>query len=137
MRLSLADRWRTQLTSDGGYAAQASPDGRSILFTRLEQPGVWSMPVGGGDARLLVPAVRAAENANWRVTAAGIYYIGAAGDQPVLRRAPLEGGPGVDVAWIGNYSWPGLAISPDGTRVVYAHWDRRESNIMAVDSVLQ
>ena len=51
-----------------------------------------------------------------------------------MRRAPLAGGAGVDVAWIGNYSWPGFAVTPDGTRVLYAHWDRRESNIMAMIS---
>jgi Tol biopolymer transport system component/DNA-binding winged helix-turn-helix (wHTH) protein len=135
MRMAIADRSRTQLTSDGGYAAQASPDGTSVLFTRLEHPGVWTIPASGGEARVLVPSVRAAENANWRVTAHGIYYIGATGDQPVVRRAPLTGGAGVDVAWIGNYSWPGLAVTPDGTRVLYAHWDRRESNIMAMDPV--
>jgi Tol biopolymer transport system component/DNA-binding winged helix-turn-helix (wHTH) protein len=132
MRLGFADRSITQLTTDGGYAAQPSPDGRQIMFTRLERQGVWTMPVEGGAASLLVPSVRAAETANWRVTPHGIYYIGATADQPVVRRAPLTGGPGVDVAWIGNYSWPGLAVTRDG-KVIYAHWDRRESNIMAMD----
>jgi Tol biopolymer transport system component len=132
MRMTIADRSRMQLTTDGGYAPQASPDGASILFTRLERTGVWTIPVGGGEARLLVPGVRAAETANWRATATGIYYLGATGNQPVVRRAPLTGGPGVDVAWIGNYSWPGFAVSADGSRVLYAHWDRRESNIMAM-----
>lgn len=133
MRLTIADRSRTQLTREGGYAPQASPDGRSILFTRLEGPGIWTMPVEGGEARVLVPGVRAAETTNWRVTAAGIYFMGTTADQVVVRRAPLEGGRGEDVAWLGNYSWPGFAVTPDGTRVVYAHWDRRESNIMAMD----
>lgn len=137
MRLNLADRSRAQVTTDGGYAAHESPDGRSILFTRLERQGVWTMPSAGersGEALLLVPSVRAAENVNWRVTATGIYYIGATADQPVVRRAPLTGGNGIDVAWIGNYSWPGFAVTRDGSRVIYAHWDRRESNIMALDS---
>ncbi len=132
MRLSVIDRTRLQLSTDGGYAAQPSPDGQSILFTRLEQPGVWTMPADGGAATLLVPAVRAAENVNWRVMPDGIYYIGSTADQPVVRRAPPSGGPGVDVAWLGNYSWPGFAVSRDG-RVIYARWDRRESNIMAMD----
>ena len=133
MRMTIADRTRTQLTTDGGYAAQASSDGKTILFTRLERMGVWTMPAGGGEARLLVPGVRAAETANWRATPTGIYYIGATANQPVVRRAPLTGGPGVDVAWLGNYSWPGFAVIADGSRVLYAHWDRRESNIMAMD----
>ena len=134
MRLAIADRSRTQVTTTGGYAAQESPDGKSILFTRLERPGVWTMPIGGGEPSLLVPTVRAAETVNWRVTPSGIYYIGATADQPVVRRAPPTGGAGVDVAWIGNYSWPGFAITRDGTRVVYAHWDRRESNIMSFEA---
>ena len=133
MRQSIADGSRTQLTSDGGYAAQPSPDGKTILFTRLEQPGVWTMAVDGGSATLLVPTVRAAETANWRATANGIFFIGATANQVVVRRAPLTGGNAVDVAWLGNYSWPGLAITPDGTRVIYSHWDRRESNIMAME----
>jgi Tol biopolymer transport system component/DNA-binding winged helix-turn-helix (wHTH) protein len=132
MRLAVADRSRSQLTTDGGYAAQASPDGTAILFTRLERQGVFSMPVGGGSATLLVPAVRAAETVNWRATPHGIYFIGATGDQPVVRRAPITGGTAVDVSWIGNYSWPGFAVTRDG-RVIYAHWDRRESNVMAMD----
>jgi len=133
MRMTIADRARTQLTTDGGYAAQPSPDGKTILFTRLERTGVWTMPADGGEARLLVPGVRAAETMNWRVAANGIYYIGSTADQIVVRRAPLTGGPGVDAAWIGNYSWPGLAVTPDGRTVIYAHWDRRESNIMAME----
>ena len=132
MRLLLADGSRTQLTTDGGYAAQPSPDGRMIFFTRLERQGVWSMPASGGDAQLIVPMVRAAETSNWRVTTGGIYFIGSTANQPVIRRAPLSGGAAVDVAWLGNYSWPGFAISRDGTRAMFAHWDRRDSNIMSM-----
>jgi TolB protein len=133
IKLTLADRARTPLTTAGGYAPQPSPDGRTILFTRLEAPGVWSMPAEGGEARLLVPGVRAADTMNWRVTATGIYYVGATGTQVVVRRAPLSGGAAADVAWLGNYSWPGITITADGTRVIYARWDRRESNIIAMD----
>lgn len=91
------------------------------------------MPVDGGEATLLVPGVRAAETANWRVNRNGIYYIASTANQVVVRKAPLTGGEAVDVAWLGNYSWPGFAITPDGTRVIYSHWDRRESNIMAME----
>ena len=110
-RLTLADRARRPLTTDGGYAAHPSPDGKSILFTRLEQMGVWTMAAEGGESTLLVPGVRAAENVNWRVTPSGIYHLGVTADHVVVRRAPLGGGPGVDVAWLGNYSWPGFAVT--------------------------
>ena len=132
VRMNVADRSRQQLTTDGGYAGQPSPDGTRIYFTRLERPGIWQMPVGGGASTLLVPGVRAAETVNWRSTAHGIYFIGTTANEVVVKRAPLTGGAATDVAWIGNYSWPGFAITRDG-RVIYAHWDRRESNIIAMD----
>jgi Tol biopolymer transport system component len=132
LKMSVADRSRLQLTQDGGYAAQPSADGKQILFTRLERPGVWRMPVDGGAASLLVPGVRAAETVNWRSTPHGIYFVGMTADQVVIKRAPVDGGSGIDVAWLGNYSWPGFAVTRDG-RAVYAHWDRREANIMALD----
>lgn len=133
MRLTIADRARTAVTTDGGYAAGESPDGRSILFTRLDAPGLWTLPIEGGNARLLVPGIRAAETTNWRVTPNGIYYVAVTDDQPVIRRAPLTGGNGEDVASIANYSWPGFAVPPDGASIVFARWDRRESNIMAIE----
>jgi len=134
MRLSIADGSRTQLTTGGGYAAQPSPDGRHIFFTRLERPGVWTMPSAGGEARLIVPGVRAAETSNWRVTPNGIYFVGASANQVVVRHSPLAGGNVTDVAWLGNYSWPGFAVSADGSRILYAHWDRRDSNVMLMES---
>ncbi len=90
------------------------------------------MDANGGAATQIVSTVRAAENVNWKVTANGIYYIGMTADQVVVKRAPLSGGQATDVAWIGNYSWPGFTVTPEG-KVIYAHWDRRESNIMAMD----
>ena len=52
----------------------------------------------------------------------------------MIRRAPFTGGNGEDVASIANYSWPGFAVTPDGTGIVFARWDRRESNVMAVET---
>jgi len=106
-------------------------DGASILVTRLERPGVWKMSADGGEATMLVPTVRAAENANWRVTPSGIYSVGSTADHSVVRRAPL-GGPGIDVSFYRQLFLAGVTVTRDG-RVIYAHWDRRESNIMAMD----
>ena len=90
------------------------------------------MTAGGGDATLVVGGVRAAETVNWRATPHGVYYVGMTGDQVVVKRAPLSGGEAIDVAWLGNYSWPGFDVTRD-RKVIYARWDRRESNIMAMD----
>ena len=86
-------------------------------------------PLPAARRSLLVPAVRAAEYANFRVTTNGIFYVGVTADQVVVREAPLTGGPGVDVAWLGNYSWPGFAVTPDGiTRALRALGSPREQH---------
>jgi hypothetical protein len=82
-----------------------------------------------------VPDIRAGDTSNWRVTSEGIFYTGVTGDRPVIRRAALTGGRGVDVASISQQSWPGFAVTPDGTGVIFARWDRRESNIMAAEGL--
>jgi hypothetical protein len=94
MRMSIADRSRQQLTVDGGYAAHASPDGRAILFTRLER----ARRVVDGDRGRPLDAARAwreggGKTVNWNVTPNGIYYVGTTADQIVIRRAPLNRRP--------------------------------------------
>ena len=114
MQFDVADRSRT--AADRSMAAMPRSPRRMASRSSSRgssAPGCGRWPPKAASATLLVPAVRAAENVNWRVTSHGIYYVGATADQPVVRRAPLNGGPGVDVAWIGNYSWPGFAVTRD------------------------
>jgi hypothetical protein len=93
------------------------------------------MPAAGGDPRQVGAAVRVGENINWRVTPHGIFFVGTTpSDEAVIRRAPLDGGAAIDVASIANYSWPGFAIAPDGKSVIFARWDRRDSNILAIET---
>lgn len=134
MRLTIVDRVRTQVTTSGGYAPIESPDGKAIYFTRLDHPGVWMVPASGGEPRQVVSALRVGENTNWRLTPHGIFFVATTLDQPVIRRAPLDGGQAVDVASIANYSWPGFAVAPDGKSVIFARWDRRDSNILAIET---
>ena len=52
-----------------------------------------------------------------------------------LHRVPLAAAAVERLTVLPNYSWPGFSIGAGGTRVLYARWDRRESNIMAAESV--
>jgi hypothetical protein len=52
----------------------------------------------------------------------------------VLRHVPLAGGGATDVAQLTNMSWPGITLTPEGAHLLYARWDRRESNIMAIEA---
>jgi hypothetical protein len=53
--------------------------------------------------------------------------------ESVCTRCPLPGGRQVERAGLNQMSWPGFSIAPDGRHVLYARWDRRESNIMSIE----
>ncbi|MGE4069108.1 MAG: winged helix-turn-helix domain-containing protein [Vicinamibacterales bacterium] len=120
-------------TRDGGYAAQPSPDGRWLYFTRPDRSGIFRQPVAGGDAALFVDGLSAANWADWQVTQDGVYILHDGEDDELhVSRVPLDGGAPAEVATLPQFSWPGIAVSPDGRGILYARWDRRESNILAV-----
>ena len=123
-----------ELAIAGGVAVQSSGDG-ALYFTRIDTAGVWRLAGDGSVATRVAGAVGAGDSLSWAVTRTGVYFVTGEGRAIVLHRAPLVGGAVERMAVLPNYSWPGFSIGADGTRVLYARWDRRESNIMAAESV--
>lgn len=62
-----------QVTRTGGYTVQHSPDGKYLYFTKPESPGLFRMPVGGGDAEQ-IREVPEPDKFAWRVTRGGYYW---------------------------------------------------------------
>jgi Tol biopolymer transport system component len=119
-------------TRDGGYAAQASPDGRWLYFTRADRAGLYRQAVGGGAPEAVLPAVGAGSWADWQLAADAIYVASSGHDGRVwLSRASLDGAGLRPWLPLENFSWPGFAVDRGGL-AIYARWDRRESNIMAI-----
>jgi hypothetical protein len=116
------------------FAAQATADGSWLYFTRADRPGLWRAPSARLEAvELIVDAVPMASVDGWLVTPQGVYFVARApGIGP--RHVPLAGGGATDVAQLTNLSWPGITLTPEGAHLLYARWDRRESNIMAVEA---
>ena len=81
--------------------------------------------------------VGAGDSLSWIAMPAGVFFVAEERREIVLRRVPLTGGAVERVAALPNFSWPGFSIGAAGTRIVYARWDRRESNIMAAESVMR
>ena len=47
--------------------------------------------------------------------------------------APLAGGGATELATLSQFTWPGFAVTPDGAHVLYARWERRDSNLMSIE----
>jgi Tol biopolymer transport system component len=128
--VDLASGQARQVTTEGGYAALESLDGRSLLLTRLARPGLWLRPLAGGPETLVTEHVLAEQWPNWGLVDRGVFLVMSPDDgDPEL--AVLENGQ-VQPRGLGRlpaFAWDGVAVSSDGSRVIYAHTDRRASNI--------
>ena len=93
--------WKTQLsggspvqvTKNGGVFAAESTDGRFLYYSKYESPGVWRMPLNGGEEIRVLDQQPAGEDWwNWGLTRSGIYFF----DQPnhtTNRGVKIFGGP--------------------------------------------
>jgi len=136
-RLDLEGRRITPVTTEGGYAAQESPDGRSIYFTRPAAAGIWKQGASPGAAVERVTDRLAPEDwANWEAGARGIYFREPSGsaESPAVAFLPYGASAPVRLAPLSEQGWPGLAVSPDGESIVYPRIDRHTCDIRLIEN---
>jgi len=123
----------SQVTTDGGYAALESLDGRWLYYTRLDRPGLLRRAAAGGADELVAGDVRAEDWPNWGVLDRGVFYLTRPddGDPQLALLAPHSTQPRL-LTRLPEFAWNGVAVSRDGARVLYARYDRRDANIGGV-----
>jgi Tol biopolymer transport system component/DNA-binding winged helix-turn-helix (wHTH) protein len=123
---------RLEITN--AVAAQPSSDGRAVYYTRPDEPGVWRATTAGDEtARRVIDGIARGDTLAWLVTDRGVYFVVERDDTVLLRLADLDGRHARDVATLSQLTWPGFSVSPDGSTVLYARWDRRDSNLMSIE----
>ena len=98
-----------------------------MRVARLDRRGLWKRPLGGGHETLIAEQIRADQWPNWGLYDRGIFYV-TWPDEGDPQLAVIDaGGPAAPrlLARLPEYSWSGIAVSRDGSRIVYAHGDRR------------
>ena len=63
-----------QITKNGGVFGAESADGRSLYYSKLEAPGIWKMPLQGGEEKRVLDQAGAEEWSNWALAPNGIYF---------------------------------------------------------------
>jgi Tol biopolymer transport system component len=123
------------VTTSGGYAAMESADGAFLYLARLDRPGLWRRPTTTADGRdtLVTDAIQAEDWANVALGDRGVYFI-TRPDDGDLRLAMFDERTGLtqQLTRLPDFAWNGLSVSRDGARVLYAHADRRDSNIVGL-----
>jgi Tol biopolymer transport system component len=64
-----------QVTRNGGFVAIESPDGGRLYYAKLEVPGIWSVPVNGGEERMVHALPPAGYWDAWDVGRQGLYVL--------------------------------------------------------------
>jgi hypothetical protein len=118
------------LVRDNAYGAAESVDGRWLYFGRIDRAGLWRTPIGGGADTLITEQATGEQWPNWGTYARGLFFVGYPDDgDPQLFVVEDGAHAARAMTRLAGMAWAGIAVSADGSRVIYAHADRRSSNI--------
>lgn len=124
-----------QLTQGGGIAAFESTDQRFVYYTKGPtdfEAGLWRIPVEGGEE---IQVLESVWMRGFTVASEGIYYVvpsDPAGHSAIQFLSFANNQP----QRIFEFENPGggIALSPDGRRLLYAKFDQGSDDLMLVEN---
>jgi Tol biopolymer transport system component len=127
-----------QITFHGGFEGFESPDGSIFYYTKARgEYGIYAVPAEGGEEKLVPELSRAGYWRSWGVVKEGIYFIAkeSAPRQTIrfFSFATRRITPLVEVAGEALWWQPGLALSPDGRRLLFAQLEHAKDEIMLME----
>lgn len=126
-----------QVTRQGGFVAFESGDGKYLYYCKGIGPGIWRLPVEGGqELPILLNQPMAGCWGQWALADDGIYFVkikqfSSGVDFFSFSNARITTVVGLDNV---NDYVSGFAISPDHHQVLYAQRDPINSDIMLVEN---
>jgi Tol biopolymer transport system component/predicted Ser/Thr protein kinase len=130
-----------QVTKNGGFSAQESPDGKN-LYVWLETQNVWEtgtiwkMSTQSSETARILQGV---QNYNWwRVVANGIYFVDGSSTPARIKFFDFATGQSSKITSVDlGYQLPGpksIDFSPDEKWILFTRVDEVESDIMLVEN---
>jgi len=128
-----------QVTKQGGFEGFESTDGKIFYYAKGRAvPGIWQIPVTGGEETLLFNHHKAGYWRLWTVAEKGIYFATAnAPARPVIEFFNFATGKLTPVATLDkplSRSDPGLTLSPDRRWLLFTQMDQSGSDIMLAEN---
>jgi Tol biopolymer transport system component/DNA-binding winged helix-turn-helix (wHTH) protein len=122
-----------QVTKNGGVFAAESADGRFLYYSKSDVPGIWKMPLSGGEEIRVLDQPAGDDWYNWALARNGIYFL----DSSIRTNATVKffdfaTGKKISISTSDKPPSPGLALSPDGRSILYVQNELAESSIMLV-----
>jgi Tol biopolymer transport system component len=124
-----------QVTKQGGFEGFESTNGKYFYYSKGRAvPGIWRVPVGGGDESPIVEQHRAGMWRYWAVTEQGIYFATAEiASHPSIEFFSFTTGKITQVARLDaplSKTDPGLAVAPDRQWLLVVQMDQSGSDIV-------
>jgi Tol biopolymer transport system component len=132
-RIPAAGGPASRLTKTTGVVALESVDGKLLYYSKVSEPGLWSMPVEGGPESQVLPSLYGVDN--FAVTKEGIYFVrGAQNSEAVISFMSFSSRTIEDLATVKLPVGRGLTVSPDGNSILFTQFDRADSDLYLVDN---
>jgi Tol biopolymer transport system component len=127
-----------QITANGGFAAEDSPDGESIYYTksRTAETGLWRMSLKTREETKIAPAV---QDRSFAVAHKGAYFGTPNPDysKTLIFFLPFTGGGPVPVATLPKAIGFGLTVRPDGKEMMFGLPGAQQGELMLVEQLPQ
>jgi Tol biopolymer transport system component/DNA-binding winged helix-turn-helix (wHTH) protein len=121
-----------QVTKNGGVFAAESADGRFLYYSKYESPGIWKMPLNGGQEVHILDQPAGDKWWDWALARTGIFFLSSSSRmKPGVYFFDFATGKKISLA-IADELYCGVAVSPDGGSVLYIQRQVQESSIMLV-----
>jgi Tol biopolymer transport system component/DNA-binding winged helix-turn-helix (wHTH) protein len=123
-----------QVTRNGGVFGTESADERFLYYSKLDVPGIWKMPLQGGEETRVLDQPAGDDWYNWALGRNGIYFIRRVNTQPHATVQFFEFATQkiIPIWTLEKPDRPGLAVSADGRSILYVQNEFTQSNIMLV-----
>ena len=115
-----------QVTKNGGIFGTESADGKFLYFAKFQEPGIWRMPLNGGEETRILDAHESWFN--WSLADNGIYFL----DGRSIQFLEFASRKKSSILTLDRDPSFGLALSPDQKSLLFAQEGLSEANIVLV-----
>jgi Tol biopolymer transport system component len=138
-RMPLSGGKPVQITNAGAFRPEESPDGKSLYYSKLGQPGLWAISAEGGEERQVLDFTVSEKNRNWTVAKHGIYFFDfevPPGAPKLVKFYSFKSGKIVRAGSVeptASVDFSGISVSPDGRWLLYSHIASISSDLVLLD----
>jgi len=121
-----------QITRNGGVFAAESADGSFLYYSKFDVPGIWKMPLDGGEETYVLDQPEV-DSYSWALVRNGIYFLNQTNPlKPNIEFFEFATGKRILISSLDKSGGFGLTVSPDGRSIVFDQGEFFESTIMLV-----